>query len=141
MQFFDDYEEGVTQEQTGVKSTSLFLSALGEPQQTYNKEELYPTVFLKAACLVRSIIKNHPFHNGNKRTAVLAMIVFLEMNSYVVVAQNNQLKHFARGIAMSKQSVERISRTIKKWCRYTPPTKDPHWKRMFKWIRGEISKV
>lgn len=126
----------MSEEQIGVKHPDMFLSALGEPKQTFNGVELYPTVFLKAACLVRSIIKNHPFHNANKRTALLAMLVFLDMNNYVVIAADNQLKHFARRIAIKRHSVERISRTIKKWCRYMPPTKEPNWKRIFKWLNS-----
>lgn len=78
--FFVDYEDHVTEETPGVKDTNAFLSALNLPRQTYDGKDLYPTVLEKAAALLRSLIKNHPFHNGNKRTAVLATIVFLEVN-------------------------------------------------------------
>lgn len=44
--------------------------------------ELYPKIEEKAAILMINIIKKHPFHNGNKRTAFMAMDVFLGLNGF-----------------------------------------------------------
>lgn len=45
----------------GIKDANLFNSALYEPKQTFEKEELYPTVLEKAECYLRSFFMNHPF--------------------------------------------------------------------------------
>lgn len=115
VEFYDEYEQNVTNEQLGVKDSKLLLSALHQAEQTYDGTELYQGVFLKAACLVRGIIQNHAFHNANKRTGILAMIVFLGLNGYEIRAGQNQLIHFARRIAIIKPSLESIALQIKKW--------------------------
>lgn len=113
--FFIDYEPDIQEEQAGVKSPSGLLSAIGEPRQTFNKQELYSNILEKAATLIRSMIQNHPFHNGNKRTAVLSTIVFLEVNGYRVEANDNKLLGLAMTIARSKPSIKRIVRSLKKF--------------------------
>ncbi|MEP1096365.1 MAG: type II toxin-antitoxin system death-on-curing family toxin, partial [Cyclobacteriaceae bacterium] len=52
----------------GIRDKALLLSALNRPFQTFDGNELYPTVIDKAAAILESIIKNHPFIDGNKRT-------------------------------------------------------------------------
>lgn len=118
--FYDNYEYGGTQEQFGIKDPNLLLSALNEMRQTFDGQDLYPSIYDKAACLVRSIIQNHPFHNANKRTAVLAMIVFLDLNHYRVKVSQKKLVDFACDIAVHKPPVSRIARSIRKWVSYTP---------------------
>lgn len=51
-----------------------------KPMMSYQKEELYETLWLKAAVLFECIINVHPFEDGNKRTALLAAKAFLRMN-------------------------------------------------------------
>ena len=64
----------------GIRDHGLLESAIERPNATFGGEELYPTIFLKAAALLESIVKNHPFVDGNKRTGWLAcnatMILF-----------------------------------------------------------------
>jgi len=64
----------------GAKETrdrELLRSAIARPFQTFDSSELYPTPIEKAAALSESIIINHPFIDGNKRTAMLAMLSLL----------------------------------------------------------------
>lgn len=63
-----------------TKDNSLLESSLGSPRQTYNGELLYPTLTKQTAILFYSLIKNHPFKNGNKRISVMAMLAFLGLN-------------------------------------------------------------
>jgi death-on-curing family protein len=70
---FRDTEDAVFPE--GVKDDGLLASAVMRPQVSASK---YPNVAAAGAALVQSLIHNHPFHNGNKRTALLALVVFLE---------------------------------------------------------------
>lgn len=117
--YFIDYERDVSQEQAGVKEPSLFLSALNEPKQTFDGKDLYPTLHSKAAALMRSLIKNHAFHNGNKRTAVLSTVLFLEMNMFNVTAEESRLFRLAMWIVHTKPplSIDRIAKSLRKYTR------------------------
>lgn len=92
------------------------------PMQTFDGRELYPTLFHKAAVLLRSLIKNHPFVDRNKRTALLATLIFLEDNGYELLATEDELLKFVLKIARAhnpnrhkiKSWLERHSRRISK---------------------------
>jgi death-on-curing protein len=70
----------------GLMHLPALESALAQPQMTFGGEELYPTVVDKAAVLGYTLIKNHPFLDGNKRTGHAAMEVFLVLNGYEIRA-------------------------------------------------------
>jgi len=61
----------------GVLNLPALESALAQPRMTFGAEDLYPTLVEKAAALGHSLIANHPFVDGNKRTGHAAMEVFL----------------------------------------------------------------
>jgi death-on-curing protein len=52
----------------GVRYLAMLLSALGRPQATFDHKELYLDLFAKGAALLESLIRDHPFLDGNKRT-------------------------------------------------------------------------
>jgi death-on-curing family protein len=66
----------------GVRDQNLVASARSRPATSFGEVEKYPSVAEKAAALLHALIANHPFWNGNKRTAFLAMIVFVELNGW-----------------------------------------------------------
>jgi death-on-curing family protein len=66
----------------GVRDGGLLESAVARPFHSAFGEDAYPTTFEKAAALFHSLIANHPFQDGNKRTAVLALNHFLLANDY-----------------------------------------------------------
>jgi len=70
---------------------SLLASALGRPFQTAFGKDAYPTIQEKAAALFHSLIANHPFFDGNKRTAVLALVHFLLANGWFPVIGEEEL--------------------------------------------------
>ena len=59
-----------------------FESTLGAISQTYDNQDLYPTISEKAANLLYLVIKDHPFYDGNKRIGALLFVVFLTINNY-----------------------------------------------------------
>ncbi|KYG79138.1 type II toxin-antitoxin system death-on-curing family toxin [Roseivirga echinicomitans] len=62
----------------GVRDQELLDSALNRPYQTFDGQELYPSPVDKAAAIIESIVKNHPFVDGNKRTGyVLARLLLM----------------------------------------------------------------
>lgn len=98
----------------GVRDEALVDSALARPRAGFGGYEVYPDVFSKAAILLEGLIKNHGFVDGNKRTAVVAMIVFLGRNSYRLLVDQKALVHFAVAIAESKFDTEQITAWLKK---------------------------
>lgn len=67
---------------SGVQSESLLASALFRPQTALGETLKYPTIETSAAALLHAIIHDHPFHNGNKRTALVSTLVFLDENGF-----------------------------------------------------------
>ena len=70
----------------GILNLGALESALAQPSMTFVGKELYPTIFEKASALCFSLINNHPFFDGNKRTGHAAMEVFLVLNGYEIGA-------------------------------------------------------
>src|SRR3989337_395161 len=65
-----------------VRDFALLHSAVERPKATYSSQDLYPTIFLKAGALLQSLCMNHPFTDGNKRTAWLSTKRFLWINGF-----------------------------------------------------------
>ncbi|TAF07555.1 MAG: type II toxin-antitoxin system death-on-curing family toxin [Nostocales cyanobacterium] len=70
----------------GVRDLGLLESAVAQPKMTFGGDDLYPGVIDKAAALAFSIIKNHPFVDGNKRTGHAAMETFLILNGLEIAS-------------------------------------------------------
>ena len=70
----------------GIHDLGALQSALAQPRMTFGGVELYPITVEKAAALGFSLIKNHPFVDGNKRTSHAAMEVFLVLNGFEIDA-------------------------------------------------------
>jgi death on curing protein len=70
----------------GIRDLGMLESAISQPRMTFDGEDLYPTVIDKAAILGFSIIMNHPFIDGNKRTGHAATETFLILNGKEISA-------------------------------------------------------
>ena len=86
----------------GLRDLTLLESAVARPRAGYGDFEAYSTLWEKAASLLQSLVQNHPFVDGNKRTGVVSAIVFLERNGYVVKSTQRSLVNFSLQVA-SKQ--------------------------------------
>jgi len=62
---------------TGIRDLNGLKSALAQPRMTFGGEDLYPTEVEKASAFGFSLIQNHPFVDGNKRTGTAAALTFL----------------------------------------------------------------
>jgi death-on-curing protein len=67
-----------------IRDNNALLSTIANPQRQFAGKDLYPSLASKAGIIVFSLIKNHPFVDGNKRTAFLFGRVFLRLNGYDV---------------------------------------------------------
>jgi len=97
----------------GVRDLSLLLSAVGRPQASFDDEDLYPDLFAKAAALMDSLINNHPFVDGNKRTGIAAGALFLHANGARLQVSNAELEQFTLEVAQSQHTIEEIARWLK----------------------------
>ena len=70
----------------GILNLGALESALAQPRMTFAGQDLYPSLIEKAAALGFSLIKNHPFADGNKRAGHAIMEMFLELNGYTIQA-------------------------------------------------------
>jgi death on curing protein len=93
----------------GVRDLNLLLSALGKPQASFDDLDLYPDIFAKAAALMDSLIGNHPFLDGNKRTGITAAGIFLLRNGSQLIATNLELEDFTLEVARSEHSLSEIA--------------------------------
>ena len=112
----------------GPRPGGLLESAIGRPQTSHGSIEKYQTVEAKAAALLHSLVGNHPFHNGNKRTALVAALVFLDRNKRRFSASDDDLFEFVLAIAnrqgMFSGSADSAVEEISAWLRgHVEPTK------------------
>jgi death-on-curing protein len=68
--------------QYGIRDISLLSSALALPESTYDKQYLHKSIPEMACAYAFHISENHPFIDGNKRTALASALVFLDLNGY-----------------------------------------------------------
>ena len=98
----------------GIRDVSLLQSAVARPEAAFDGKDLYTDLITKAASLMHSIIKNHPFVDGNKRTAITSASIFLLRNGLRITASNKELEGFTRDIASKDVELNEITGWFKK---------------------------
>ena len=99
----------------GVRDLGLLQSAVSRPKATFGSEDLYPDIFHKAAALMESLIKNHPFIDGNKRTAITSAGIFLQRNGYILETAQRELEQFTLSVVTGKASFEDAVKWFRKY--------------------------
>jgi death-on-curing protein len=89
---------------SGIRDPSLLLSAMGNVEATFGGIFLHETIFEMAAAYLYGICRNHPFVDGNKRTALSAALTFLDTNQIEVHAGQNELVDLVISVAEGKSS-------------------------------------
>ena len=95
-----------------IRDNALLDSAINTPFQTYDSEELYPTLLDKASRLCFGLVKNHPFVDGNKRIGTHAMLVFLAINGVELEYSDTELINLILSGAAGTQSDSDILRWL-----------------------------
>ena len=98
----------------GVRDLGGLQSALPRPFQTFGGTDLYPTIFEKAAAIGESLIMNHPFIDGNKRTGYLLMEALLRFGGYKINSDDEELYNFVISISTGATSFEEIVEWLQK---------------------------
>jgi death-on-curing protein len=88
----------------GIRQIDLLHSAMGNVEATFGEIFLHETVFEMAAAYLYGICRNHPFVDGNKRTAVAAALTFLDMNDIELDADEDVFYDLVIGVADGRVS-------------------------------------
>lgn len=83
----------------GVRDENLLASAVNTPFQTFMGNDLYPFIYDKAAQLCYGLANNHPFTDGNKRTALHSMYVYLIINGFDITATQQDVENMIINVA------------------------------------------
>jgi len=100
----------------GIRDLGMLEAAVNRPKSTFDGEELYPDIYAKAAALMESLINNHPFLDGNKRTGITSVEMFLQTNSLTLSASNSQLVEFTLQVAQSHIDLQAITEWLQAHC-------------------------
>lgn len=101
----------------GIRDFTLLHSAVERQKASFAGQDLYPTIWLKTAALIHSLIKNHPFNDGNKRTGYFAALRFLAINGYKIEVQKNKVIRFVVEIDTKNLSLSEIASWFEKHVR------------------------
>lgn len=93
----------------GTRDRDRLESVVASQTQKIFGEVLYKGLHEKAAAIARGIIADHPLVDGNKRTGIMAALIFLERNGAKTHVQNQHLEDFAVEIATAKLGVPAIT--------------------------------
>ncbi|MEK9196082.1 MAG: type II toxin-antitoxin system death-on-curing family toxin [Patescibacteria group bacterium] len=96
----------------GVRDESRLKSVVEAPKQSVFGQDQYPTIYEKAAVYIRNIVGDHPFADGNKRTAITTSGIFLMRNGYKMTASPKDLEDFAVKVAVDHLKVSEIAKWL-----------------------------
>jgi death-on-curing protein len=93
----------------GVRDEGMLDAAIQMPRATYDGEFLHSTIFHMAAAYGFHLSQNHPFLDGNKRVAGMAMFTFLKLNGYQPVAPELDYYQTMMAVASGQMSKEQLA--------------------------------
>jgi|SRR6266566_5082310 len=109
----------------GARDIGLVESAISRPQTASRGNEKYKTIESKAAALFHSLVMNHAFHNGNKRTALVSLLVFLNNHKRRVDVSEDSLFEFVLSVANDELkrktpngTADEVVEEITKWIKH-----------------------
>ena len=92
----------------GIRDNGLLESAIARPYQTFGGEDLYLTIYEKAAAIGESLIINHPFVDGNKRTGLLGLLLMLHSENLDLNVSDEETYQFTIDISTGKLKFDQI---------------------------------
>ncbi len=112
---------------SGVRDPSAVEAAAAQPRMTFDQVDLYPTLVEKAAALCYSLVRNHPFLDGNKRVGHAAMETFLVLNGFEIDAsvddQESVMLELAGGLLTRERLAEWLNERVVERGSSTPPSR------------------
>ena len=98
---------------SGVRDENLLASAVNTPFQTFMGNDLYPSLYDKAAQLCYGIANNHPFTDGNKRTALHSMYVYLIINGSDITATQQDVENMIIDVAAGNMTNTELAQWLR----------------------------
>jgi death on curing protein len=103
----------------GVRDQRMLESAVAQPRASFDGKDLYPGIADKAAALAFSLVMNHPFVDGNKRTGYAAMMMFLGRNGHTIITTIDERESIFVSLAAGNLAREQFlawvrARTVRK---------------------------
>ena len=93
----------------GIRDPGLLDSAVMMPQQQFAGQYLHEDLAAMAAAYLFHIAQNHPFHDGNKRTAVMAALIFLDANGVAELPGPKELEATTLSVASGRMDKPRLA--------------------------------
>jgi death-on-curing protein len=116
IQEIHDHEVAQSGGLPGTKDPGYLDLIAEKPFMEFFGEEMYPGLFLKAAVLMHGLIKAHCSNDGNKRTAVLAALTFLDINGYELDADPDDLFDVAIAVATNEMDANELASWLELHC-------------------------
>jgi death-on-curing protein len=103
-----------------IRDPGLLDSSAYRPRATMFGDDLYPTIHLKAAALMESLVCNHPLIDGNKRLGFAATVVFYGLNGWrLQLPHEDAAVDLVLGVAKGEVELHRIATTLEFWAQRT----------------------
>ena len=99
---------------SGIRDINLLSSAIAMPESSFRNQYLHISLFDKAAAYLFHICQNHPFFDGNKRTALATCLMFLELNNIDTSDPKCKLYDITMAVSKGKITIKDISHQLKK---------------------------
>jgi len=105
----------------GLRDLGLLESAVARPQAAFGGKDMYSTLFEKTAALLDSLVNNHAFVDGNKRTGIVCAGIFMQMNGQELTSTQEEFENFAMLVATSHPSIRETSQWLENHSRESNP--------------------
>jgi death-on-curing protein len=96
----------------GVRDLNLLMSAIETPKAAMFGNDLYPTIYDKAAAYLYHLVQNHPFNDANKRTGFGAAYLFLQANKVPILLSDESFESLVIEVAQGKVTKEEIAHIL-----------------------------
>lgn len=109
-----------------VRDLGAVDGAVHRPQSSAFGQDTFPTIHEKAAALLHGLVRNHPFLDGNKRTAWASTTVFYMINGFLIIANQGSIVALVIDAAEGQIDVPYIAGTLKSWAKPFDFPDTPH---------------
>ncbi len=92
-----------------IRDESALDSAIAQPQSSFGRDYLHSNIHSMAAAYFDHIIMNHPFIDGNKRTAIVSTCIFLELNNHALIIDEDLLEETALRVINKEINKEQLT--------------------------------
>lgn len=95
-----------------VRDFGLIEAAVARPRSSAFGQDAYPTLALKAAALLQSLVRNHALVDGNERMGWLATVVFLDLNGHAVRLSDDDAFELVMAVAGGRIELQDIAKAL-----------------------------